>query len=173
MGLKSFSVRLGLPFGLGDVGGVWEPDDSERKAAWEMYVELITRVSVVELRDGEGLLREAMNSLYSLFGVTREILKEYGPSVAQASGEGDVSFGGLAVTILNSVLRPFLARWHPALDEYETARPNDVSRVAWEAQWDSAAEVRAELAEVRASLAEYAKTLGQVSGAEDLIGGNG
>jgi hypothetical protein len=170
--LKSFSVRFGLPFGLGDVGGVWEPDENERDAAWKMYVELITRISVVELREGEGLLREALNSLYSLFGVTREILKEHGPTVAKPGGDGDVSFGALAVTILNSALRPFMARWHPALEEYEAGRPDGVSRRVWEDKWSDGPAMRAELEQVRTSLVGYAKALGEVCGAEDLIGVN-
>ena len=36
--LQSFQVNLSLPY-LGGVTGTWAPDDSERKAAWEMYVE--------------------------------------------------------------------------------------------------------------------------------------
>ena len=41
-------VSLNLPY-IGGVEGTWKPDESERNAAWEMYVELITRISVVEL----------------------------------------------------------------------------------------------------------------------------
>jgi len=31
----------------------------------------------------------------------------------------DVSFGVLAITILNTVLRPLLAKWHPLFLEYD------------------------------------------------------
>jgi hypothetical protein len=44
--VKSLSLSLGLPFGLGSTSGTWEPDEQEQKAAWEMYVELITRTSI-------------------------------------------------------------------------------------------------------------------------------
>jgi len=58
-----------------------------------MYVELVTRISVAELRHGEGLLHEALSSLYSLFDTTREILREYGPSIARPKGKDNISFG--------------------------------------------------------------------------------
>jgi hypothetical protein len=63
MALKSVEVNLSLPFGVGGLRGVWQPDQEEQKAAWEMYVELITRIAVVELGPSEGLLREALSSL--------------------------------------------------------------------------------------------------------------
>jgi len=65
--LEYLDVEIGLPFGLGKIGGRWSPDRAEREAAWEMYVGLATRMSVQEVRPDEGLLREALSSLYSLF----------------------------------------------------------------------------------------------------------
>ncbi|WP_370135611.1 hypothetical protein [Streptacidiphilus sp. EB103A] len=67
-----------------EIAGTWEPNDAERRAAWELYVELVTRVSVVPLGTDEGLLREALSSLYSLFGTTREVLRRHGPEVRDA-----------------------------------------------------------------------------------------
>jgi hypothetical protein len=60
-----------------------------------------------------------LNSLYSLFGTTREILKEAGPDV----GASRHSVGGIAILVLNNGLRPFLARWHPQLQVWESQRP--------------------------------------------------
>lgn len=111
--LTKVSVSLHLPFGLGGLDGEWEPDENERSAAWEMYVELVTRVSVVPLAAGEGLAGEALTSLYSFFDITRSILKAHGPGIAQPHGDDNLSFGALAVLILNSALRPLLAKWHP------------------------------------------------------------
>lgn len=61
---KSVDVKLDLK--LFPIGGTWEPNDTERRAAWELYVELVTRISVVPLRDG--IAREALTSLYAIFG---------------------------------------------------------------------------------------------------------
>ena len=164
----SVTVSINLPFGLGGLQGLWEPDEGEKTAAWEMYVELITRVSVVQLGPDEGLLREALASLYSLFGTTRSILREHGPGVAQAKGGGDYSFGLIAVVILNQVLRPLLAEWHPRLCDYEGARPPARSRTDHERAWEHGRELRDILEDVRDALAEYAELLARVAGVPSL-----
>lgn len=155
-------VSLTLPF-IGGVEGTWKPDESERNAAWEMYVELITRISVVELKSDEGLLREALSSLYTLFGTTRTILRKYGPSIAQPKGKDDLSFGYLAVAILNTVLRPVLAKWHPMLLDYESTRSGSVSPLEHERAWDKHDELRQVLNDVRGILIEYTDLLAQVT----------
>jgi hypothetical protein len=162
-------VSVKLPFGLGGLKGTWEPDDSERTAAWEMYVELVTRVTVIELGPEEGLLREALSSLYSLFGTTRAILRQHGPTVAQAKGKGTYSFGRLAVIILNEVLRPVLAKWHPLLLDYENSRPPGKSQSEYERDWPKAAELRGVLAELREPLGQYAALLAEVAGVPPLV----
>ena len=172
MAVKQISLSLGLPFGLGSMSGTWEPDEQERMAAWEMYVELITRTSIEPLAADEGSLREALTSLYSLFGTTREILRKYGPGVATPKKGGDLSFGLIAVTVLNKVLRPLLTRWHPELAEYESARPSGVSPIEYERAWPEAAELRSSLDEVRSSLRTYAGYLAEVAGVQPLSGGS-
>lgn len=166
--LSSVKVSLKLPY-IGGIEGTWEPDENERNAAWEMYVELITRISVAELKPGEGLLREALSSLYTLFDTTRKILRKYGPSVAQPKGEDNLSFGYLAVAILNVVLRPVLAKWHPLLLDYESAKKSSVSLLEHEKQWDKYEELRQVLNEVRGMLIEYANLLAQVADVPSLI----
>jgi hypothetical protein len=63
---KFKKVSVSLPFGIGSAE--WEADPTERRAAWSLYVELVTRIAVQPLEIDEGLLREALTSLYSLFG---------------------------------------------------------------------------------------------------------
>ena len=159
--LTSVKVKLKLP--IGEVEGTWKPDENERKAAWEMYVELITRISLAELKPDEGLLREALSSLYTLFDSTREILREYGPSIAQAKGKDNLSFGYLAVAILNVVLRPVLAKWHPLLLDYETTKESLVSPSEHEKQWDRYEELRQVLNETGGVLTQYANLLAEVA----------
>ena len=53
----------------------------------------MTRIAVQPLSVDQGLVREAMNSLYSLFGTTREVLKAAGPDV----GASRDSVGGIAL----------------------------------------------------------------------------
>ncbi len=160
--LTSVKVNLSLPF-IGSVEGVWGPDERERDAAWELYVELITRISVVELKPDEGLLREALSSLYSLFATTRDILKKYGASVARPKGEGFISFGYLAVAILNTVLRPVLAKWHPLLLDYESKKESNISTIEHEKNWENHEELRKVLNNIRHILIEYANLLAEVA----------
>jgi hypothetical protein len=159
----SFRVSLNLPFGLGGVEQNWEPSDEERRAAWELYVELATRVATIPLETDAGLLREALTSLYALFGITREILRRYGPQVAQPKREGAASFGTLAVTILNEALRPLLSKWHPRLQDHEDQRPPDITRVDWERQWADFDEFKDELATVRRTIDQYSALLADVA----------
>jgi len=166
--LTSVQVSLKLPY-IGGVEGTWEPDENEQKAAWEMYVELITRISVAELKPGEGLLREALSSLYTLFDTTRNILRKYGPSVAQPKGKDNLSFGYLAVAILNTVLRPVLAKWHPLLLDYESIKESPISPVEHERKWDKNEELRGVLNDVRDVLIKYANLLAQVTDVPSLI----
>jgi hypothetical protein len=165
---KGMKIKFKIPF-LGEMEHTWEPDEAEIKAAWEMYVELVTRVSVVGLPSGEGLLREALSSLYTIFGTTRQILRSYGPSVATPSGDSDISFGQIAVTVLNDVLRPFLTKWHPLLLDYENQRASGVSPVEHESAWPSREDARRELDGVRLMLRQYADLLASVAGVPSLV----
>jgi hypothetical protein len=126
-------------------------------------------VAVVQLGPAEGLLREALSSLREVFRITREILRRYGPAVAPKAAEQEISFGYLAVGVLNGALRPLLAVWHPTLAAYEATRPQRLSPVEWEREWARAAELRAELAATRGLLAAFARTLGEVAGAASLL----
>jgi hypothetical protein len=168
MVLKRIAINLKLP--LLDIRGEWEPQELERQAAWELYVELVTRVPLVELHDDEGVLREALSSLYSLFGTTREILRKYGPGIAgPMEDDGSVSFGYLAVALLNGALRPLLARWHPRLEAHEAGRPDGISAGEYEEAWDLAAELRTELKQVGHVLNDYAVILAAATGAPSLL----
>ena len=154
-------VTVSLPFKLGSAS--WESDPTERQAAWELYVELVTRISVQSLSPNEGLVREALNSLYSLFGSTREILRQAGPKV-RASQK---SVGGLAITVLNMGLRPFLSKWHPILLDWEAQKPDQMSMRSHEQSWAEQDACRRELDALQTDLAVYAHALAVIAGVED------
>jgi len=151
-------VSVSLPFGIGSAE--WESDDTERRAAWSLYVELVTRIAVQSLEIDEGLLREALNSLYSLFGTTRQVLKDAGPDV----GASHNSVGGIAIAVLNRGLRPFLAKWHPRLQAWEVKRPVDRSAKEHELLWSEEAELRNALVALRQDLERYAFALAEIAG---------
>ncbi|MGB3760746.1 MAG: hypothetical protein WBA07_30980 [Rivularia sp. (in: cyanobacteria)] len=159
---KLTKVSVNLPFGIG--GTEWEPDDTERKAAWSLFVELVTRVTIqpLESETDQGLLREALISLHSLFATTREILKQAGPDI----GASHKSVGGIAITVLNKGLRPFLAKWHPLLQSWEALRPLDISPFEHEKNWEYQAKLRSELEILRHDLEEYAIALAVIAGVD-------
>ncbi|MFE6400443.1 hypothetical protein [Streptomyces alboflavus] len=162
------TATLTIPF-VGEVTGLWEPADAERTAAWQLYFQLASRVAVVPLERDEGVLREALSSLYSLYDVTRGILHEHGPAVAPPVPPGRLTFGVLAMVTLNRVLRPLLTVWHPKLAAYEALRPDDQDPVTYERAWPEADELRRQLDATREALRSLARTLQQVAGVGDLI----
>ena len=162
-------VNVALKLGFLEIGGDWTPDDAEERAAWEMYVELVTRISVAELRPGDGVLREALSSLYSLFATTRDILKRYGPGIARGKDGGSLSFGYIAVAVLNGALRPLLAEWHPALASHEALRPPTLAPADHERTWDRADELRVQLNALRQVLLDYSYLLADAVDAPALM----
>jgi len=153
-------VSVSLPFGIGSAE--WEADPTERRAAWSLYVELVTRVAVQPLETDQGLLREALTSLYSLFGTTREILKDAGPDV----GASHDSVGGIAIAVLNNGLRPFLAKWHPTLQAWEAQKPTTLSFKEHEKNWPEESTLYSELDNLRQGLEQYAKALATIAGVD-------
>jgi uncharacterized membrane protein YeaQ/YmgE (transglycosylase-associated protein family) len=124
--------------------------------AWKLFVESVTRISTQTLSSNEGILREALTSLYGLFAITREALKEAQPSTKTGR---DPSVEHLAIAMLNNELRPFLSHWHPVLAQWEkenTELP--------ESAWPLSAECRAQLAAVQQRLRAYVLGFGRLAG---------
>ncbi|MDZ8068543.1 MAG: hypothetical protein RMY64_23415 [Nostoc sp. DedQUE08] len=158
---KIKKVSFSLPFGIGSVE--WEADPTERRAAWSLYVELVTRIAVQPLEADNGLLREALSSLYNLFPVTRQVLKEGGPDV----GATYDSVGGIAIAVLNNGLRPFLSKWHPLLQTWEAQRPPHQSPKEHECNWSEEPKLRDELESLRKDLEQYANALAVIAGVKE------
>jgi hypothetical protein len=127
-----------------------------KTVAWRLFVETVTRVSLQPLDRDSGNLREAMNSLYALFGVTRQVLAESQPT---KSTRDTPTVEHLAITMLNRELRPFLALWHPKLKSWEREHPGQP-----EAAWPDDAACRSDLASMQQRLARYAIGFGELGG---------
>ena len=68
------SIKLNIHFAELE----FSPTDDDQIAAWDMYVELITRITTQPLKNDEGDEATALESVHSLFAITRNILKEKG-----------------------------------------------------------------------------------------------
>ncbi|MGW7418869.1 hypothetical protein ACWGJB_02155 [Streptomyces sp. NPDC054813] len=140
-------------------------NDHTRAVSWQLFVESVTRISTQHLNDDEGFLREALTSLYGLFGTTRDILR-----AARPTGHGDgVTVEYLAVNLLNRELRPFLSKWHPRLREFENAHPE-----LDESDWPQAAECRRELSSLQVNTRAYVLSFARLAGVREpdlMLGG--
>ena len=67
------SLKINLKF----LEAEFNPKDDDRYAAWELYVEMLTRITTQPLDNKHGNEKTALDSVFSLFPTTREILKKY------------------------------------------------------------------------------------------------
>ncbi len=72
-----------------------------------------------------------------------------------------------AIAVLNRGLRPFLAKWHPRLQIWESQHPVDVSPSEYEQKWSDALELRKELEVLRRNLHNYSLALADIAGIEN------
>ena len=76
----------------------------DKQAAWHLYVEIETRIITQPLHPEHCDEKTALDSVYSLFQTTREVLIARGPDCTKV--------GKLAIEVLNEKVRPFTAKWH-------------------------------------------------------------
>ena len=120
----------------------------DKEAAWELYIELLTRITTQPLPADSGDDKTALDSVYALFSLTREVIKR--------KGSGCFEFTKIAIVVLNQVIRPFTAKWHKlslagAFDDSEKSQ-----------------EFRKELADLQEKLRRYTKALAAMAEVEDL-----
>ncbi|KAE8176525.1 hypothetical protein [Photobacterium carnosum] len=92
---------------------------SDREAAWEMYVEIDTRIITQPLSDGIDL--DALKSFHSIFDLHRNISRKHGLRCKR--------YYELITSILNNDIRPFTSKWHTQLTiEKKTNQENILFR---------------------------------------------
>lgn len=141
-GLSNLKIKLGF------LEGEFNPRDPDRAAAWDLYIELLTRITTQFLAPEHGDEKTALASIYSIFALTRDILKKHG------SGAGQ--FAKIAIPVLNQTVRPFTAKWHKrSLDG------------AFSTQ-EGCLEFRVELLALQSQLRKYTQALAAMAEVEDL-----
>ena len=126
----------------------WNPKTADKNAAWALYIELLTRITTQPLPTEHGDEKTALDSIYSFFGVTREVIKEQGPDC--------INFTKIAIVVLNQVIRPFTAKWH------RKSLAGDFE------QESERAAFREELAALQVELRKYSRMLADIAEVEDL-----
>ena len=123
-------------------------EDTDKDAAWELYIEMLTRAVTQPLSAEAGGEKAALDSVYSLFPTTREILRR--------QGRNSTRFSMIAIPVLNQVVRPFTAKWH---SESLAGAFDDA---------DKRAEFRQELTALQEELRNYNRMLAEIAAVEDL-----
>ena len=111
-------------------------------------MELLTRIITQPLAQERGGEKTALDSVYSLFPITREVIKN--------NGRHCIEFTKIAIVVLNQRIRPFTAKWHKLSLE---GAFNDKARCQT---------FRSELQTLQADLRVYTKMLADMAGVEDL-----
>jgi len=122
------------------------PKEADKDAAWELYIELLTRITTQDYDDIHGEEKTALTSVYKIFELTREIIKKYKRDC--------IEFSKIAIVILNQKIRPFTAKWHYI--EITDGFDNTNSK-----------EFRSELKYLQAVLLTYTQMLGDMAGIEE------
>ena len=126
----------------------WKPQDADRDASWELYIELLTRVTTQGLRPEDGSEASALESIYTILPLTRETIKRH----RKLGNE----FTKIAIVILNQVLRPFTAKWHR------------LSLTGAFEDKEQRATFRNELVILQENLRKFSQMLADMAGVEDL-----
>ena len=137
-------VRLNFPMVQAELSF----KDADKEAAWDLYVELLTRTATQPLPSDSGDEAAALESVYSLFPATRAILRQH--------GRGSIEFSKVAVPVLNQVIRPFTTKWHR---ESQSGAFGDEGKKQ---------EFRQELAALQEDLRNYNSLLAHIADVEDL-----
>lgn len=126
----------------------WQPKEPDKSAAWELYIEMLTRITTQRLQPDHGDEKTALDSIHNLFSLTREIIKRHGRDC--------IEFTKIAIVILNQVVRPFTAKWHKL--SLEDAFSNKKKCLTF----------RKELEKLQIDLCNYTRMLANMAGVEDL-----
>lgn len=126
----------------------WQPKDVDKDAAWELYIELLTRIATQYLEPEHGDEKTALESVHALFGLTRDVIKR--------KGRHCIEFTKIAIVVLHQVIRPFTAKWHRLSLQGAFQDKKQCKRF------------RDELSALQVLLRTYTKMLGDMANVEDL-----
>lgn len=125
---------FGPEFLAANAARLWAPLEADGAAAAALHLQLVSRIATRTLEYRHGVEATALNSLYRLFEITRQLCKDNLKAV---------HFERIAWHVLNVHVRPFTAKWHRLVQAGALAA------------MDGTNEFRAELAVVRAIMQRF------------------
>ena len=156
---------------IGQIRGLIEPSEQERAAAFELFVELGSRTTTAPLSADTGSIRGALDSLYKMFDITRQILRSHGNDVAKSRHDGNLTLATIALRVINEVIRPVTTRWHIELQSHEqlhASHGNGCSAIEWERAWPQQQACRDDLNGLRSQIRGYMDSLALIAGTPAL-----
>lgn len=138
---------------------------SQRRVAWALFVEIVTRIATWPMSDDAGDDGAALKSLHDLFQTTRKAITEMEPTRILPSRNkmfGD-TVETYALSMLNIDIRPFLSKWHPLWDAWKSENGEAHCR-----SWEQHTAFRAELRDLQTKMQERAKGLGEIAEVSEI-----
>jgi len=126
----------------------WAPTSADKEAAWELYIELLTRVTTQHLQPGSGDENAVLDSVHKIFDITRDIIKKHGSACLE--------FAKVAIVVLNQRIRPFTAKWQEVVVRDGFEDPGNCKLF------------RKELLQLQNELTIYTRMLANIASIEDL-----
>ena len=130
---------------------------ADKRGSWSIYVELNTKITTQSINQSYfgnpvvGDSKSALDSIYSIFKTTREIVTIYGDDGKQLAG--------LAFKMLNEELRPFATKWHVIFTE---VNPIDINKYY-------GVEFQENLKRLQSDLSPYVDKFLEMSNTDDLL----
>ena len=81
------SLKITTPF----LEMEWSPQEADEDAAWELYIELLTRITSQPLAQEHGDETTALKSVYSIFPLSREIIRSHGRDCSEFTKIADMA----------------------------------------------------------------------------------
>ncbi len=103
--------------------------DADKKAAWDLYIELLTRITTPMLPEEYGDEEGVLESIHSLFKTTRDVLKANGPACVQFTKIAVVGTQSKNKTFHIQVAQARPKGWLPLLGRRQRLQ-NRIGRVA-------------------------------------------
>ncbi len=136
---KEFAARL---------DEFWAPTNADRALAWDIYVELQTRITTQKLTENDGDEQTALKSVATIFDTARAQIRAHGIASANVAT--------LLTKYLNQEIRPFTTIWHSHSIEGRLSRANKNNLCK---------EFRQDLVKLQPALVRLAQILSETAGA--------
>jgi hypothetical protein len=163
--VKCNTVNVTLPSGI---SFEFKAQEEDRKIAWEIFVQIRTRIAAVEFKKGEDSFKDVNVSLFALFTLIRE--KILGLSLKTVTKDKDGNLVELYFSILNHGIRPYLTKWHiPVSHFHERQKDSGKSEIEIDKEFlISNPEIIEDIQTLNFKMKRFAEVLHKIAKGDDI-----